>query len=149
MGDYVPFYFAPRSPMMSAITNGRVPSYGSDTSDLVHLVTAVEHLIDVGAPMLFTTRNAVLRLAEFFDDVTELDWKIDWTLMRARYWANSEEDPDRRERRMAECLVHRTVPWPAIQEVVVRDRQRRLLALEVLDNLNVDMRVRIEPDWYF
>jgi len=28
VADYVPFYFAPRSPMMFAISHGRVPHYG-------------------------------------------------------------------------------------------------------------------------
>ena len=61
VSDYVPFYFAPRSPMMSAIAQGQVPEYGTDTSSLVYIVTTVEHLQTLGIRMLFTRRNAALR----------------------------------------------------------------------------------------
>lgn len=39
--------------------------------------------------------------------------------MKERMWNSDAEHPDRMERRMAECLVHGTVPWEAIQFVGV------------------------------
>ena len=39
--DYVPFYFAPRSPMLSAIHNGQVAGCGLRQQDIVHLETTV------------------------------------------------------------------------------------------------------------
>jgi len=40
VADYVPFYYAPRSPMMSAISNGKVSVYTSN-QDLIYLVSGV------------------------------------------------------------------------------------------------------------
>src|SRR5579859_3001277 len=42
VGDYVPFYFAPRSPMLYAIHNGFVEGYNSGQSEVVHLVSSAE-----------------------------------------------------------------------------------------------------------
>ena len=35
VADYVPFYFAPRSPMMYSISRGNVPSYQGGTARLI------------------------------------------------------------------------------------------------------------------
>src|SRR5579885_2830987 len=40
--DYVPFYFAPRSPMLYTIHRGNVPGYEDGQEPLVHLVTSAE-----------------------------------------------------------------------------------------------------------
>jgi hypothetical protein len=48
VADYVPFYFAPRSPMMSSIHHRSVATFTGDEHDLVYLVTTVERLIDRG-----------------------------------------------------------------------------------------------------
>jgi O-acetyl-ADP-ribose deacetylase (regulator of RNase III) len=40
--------------------------------------------------------------------------------MRERYWNNTPNDPDRKERRMAECLVHGHVPWATFTQIVAR-----------------------------
>ncbi|WP_161983184.1 DUF4433 domain-containing protein, partial [Candidatus Frankia alpina] len=39
VADYVPFYFAPCSPMMYVIHQGGVPTYDGGCDDLVYLVT--------------------------------------------------------------------------------------------------------------
>jgi hypothetical protein len=53
----------------------------------------------------------VLELARRSAEESDLDALVDWELMRATYWADTDDDPDRKERRTAECLVHRAVPW--------------------------------------
>ncbi|MGH7750135.1 MAG: type II toxin-antitoxin system toxin DNA ADP-ribosyl transferase DarT, partial [Candidatus Dormibacteria bacterium] len=120
VADYVPFYFAPRSPMLYSIAMGNVPEYTGGMDPLVYLVTTADRLAELGLPMLFTDRNAVLETAYFTRDLADLDAVIDWPLMRARMWNNTSDEPDRRERRMAECLVHRQVPWRAIEYVAAR-----------------------------
>jgi len=45
VADYVPFYFAPRSPMLYAITRGLVPGYDGGQSSVVHLVTSTDAVV--------------------------------------------------------------------------------------------------------
>jgi ssDNA thymidine ADP-ribosyltransferase, DarT len=96
--------------MMAAIHHGKVPEYTGGTESLVYLVTTVEQVVELGLPVVFTDRNAVLGHAHHTTNPAELDNIIDWDLMRARIWRDTDAEPDRRERRMAECLVHRRVP---------------------------------------
>lgn len=149
VADYVPFYFASRSPMMFAIERGNVPTYTDGCDNLIYLVTNVDRLVELGLAPLFTDRNAGLILATFSEDPRELDALIDWDLMRAKYWGNTDEEPDRRERRMAECLVHGRVPWDAFTEVVARTETCAASARDTLASLGKSTPVAVRPSWYF
>jgi hypothetical protein len=149
VADYVPFYFAPCSPMMSAIHHGRVPEYQVGCGMLVYLVTTVEMLRSLGLTLLATDRNAVLDLALFSNDDSKLGTLIDWDLMQAKYWNNTSEEPDRRERRMAECLAHNRVPWQAFNEVVAKSEACATTARATLASLGVTTPVVVRPSWYF
>lgn len=118
VADYVPFYFAPRSPMMYAIARGNVPTYQNGCDDVVYLCSTLGRLRAAGAPVILTDRNAVLETAGFASSADDL--AIDWPLMHERYWHDTPEHPDRREKRTAECLVYRLVEPSAIAAVVTR-----------------------------
>ncbi|HEU5271499.1 MAG TPA: DUF4433 domain-containing protein [Jatrophihabitans sp.] len=149
VADYAPFYFAPRSPMMYAIEKGNVATYTGGCDELVYLVSDVERLLDLQLPTVFTDRNAVLGVTTFTDDPASLETLVDWQLMRARDWYNTPTEPDRRERRMAECLVHDRVPWSAFRAVVVRKEECATRAGQLLAAAGVDTRIVVRPDWYF
>lgn len=133
VADYVPFYFAPRSPMLFRLVKGGVPTFTGDTHDLVYLVTTVESLLGRGCSLVYTDRNAALSYAEHSNDLARLDELVDWPLMRETIWKNTPEDGQRKERRMAECLVHREVAWRDIEAVHVFDARRRDLVVGILD----------------
>ncbi|MCA1704198.1 MAG: DUF4433 domain-containing protein [Actinobacteria bacterium] len=149
VADYVPFYFAPRSPMLYAIAMGNVPEYTGGMEPLVYLVTTVDRLAELGLSMLFTDRNAVLTAAYFTPNLADLDTLIDWPLMGAMMWNNTPSEPDRMERRMAECLVHRQVPWRAITYVAACTPARAAEARATLARFSQSVAVRTKRDWYF
>jgi len=151
VSDYVPFYFAPRSPMLYSIHKGNVPGYTQGTGRIIYLVTTLERLLEVGLDPVLTDRNAVLQLASFhqFRDGEPADDFVDWPLMKQTMWHNTDADPDRLERRMAECLVHGAVPWSAIEYVgaksdAVADEVRAKLGGELRH-----VRVEVRRNWYF
>lgn len=150
VADYVPFYFAPRSPMMYVIHRGGVPTYRDGCGELVYLVSSVQRIRALELPWLCTDRNAVLRYAEFSADEDEIAQFVDWPLMRATMWANTDTDLDRKERRMAECLVHSVVPWSAIVGVATRSQEVAARARGTLARLGeTRIRVDVRRDMYF
>lgn len=149
VADYVPFYFAPRSPMMFVIDRGNVPTYQSGCDDLVYLVTTLERLVDLGLRPICSDRNATIAVATFSSVIGDLDTLVDWDLMAAQWWYNTPEAPDRKERRMAECLVHGLVPWAAFTEVVTKTATCAETARHVLAAAGVATKVRVRPGWYF
>src|SRR5437868_3669264 len=54
LADYVPFYFAPRSPMLGAIHVGQIVGYAGGQTRVLHLVTSVESVIESQLPYTFT-----------------------------------------------------------------------------------------------
>ncbi|GAA4240783.1 hypothetical protein GCM10022254_66860 [Actinomadura meridiana] len=132
VADYAPFYFAPRSPMLRSILGGRVEEYDSDQTHLVYLLAQLSRVESAGLAWVATDRNAVLQTARFTGDAADLAEHIDWEIMSARYWGNTPEDGSRRERRMAEFLVHGSVPWSVFSHLAVCCDER---ATEVADLL--------------
>ncbi|MGH4007592.1 MAG: DarT ssDNA thymidine ADP-ribosyltransferase family protein [Pseudonocardiaceae bacterium] len=68
--------------------------------------------------------------------------RIDRPLMGATMWNNTPSEPDRMERRMAECLVHRQVPWRAIGYVATRTPARAAEARATLARFSQGIAVR-------
>ncbi|MFZ2528184.1 MAG: DUF4433 domain-containing protein [Rhodococcus sp. (in: high G+C Gram-positive bacteria)] len=157
VADYVPFYYAPRSPMMYRLHRGGVPTFTGNTHDLVYLVTSIEHLIYHGHRLVFTDRNAAAKFAVHSNRVTDLDDLVDWDLMTADDWSNTDDDPDRKSRRMAECLAYEGVIWDAITQVTAFDEQRASRVEAILSSaLNTPTTlgaeapaVRVNPRAYF
>ena len=149
VGDYVPFYFAPRSPMLYAIHKGYVEGYSGGQSEVVHLVSSVEVVNEASLAWVFTDGHAEMApLTEFFDDLKDLD-KVDWNLMNARYWHDTDDDMDRKRRRQAEFLVRDFFPWELITEICVADKAAAGRVEEILENSKHKPRLGIRPGWYY
>ncbi len=158
VADYVPFYFAARSPMMFKLWKGSVPTFTGDHHDLVYLVSRVDRMIAAGVAFAISDRNAAKALADFSDDVGVLgdltvdppqsDF-VDWPLMRERIWKNTRDDGERMERRMAEFLVHDRVPLDLLLRVAVHsDAQKATIEL-MFGDARRTTEVVARPDWYY
>ncbi len=149
VSDYVPFYFAPRSPMLGSIWKGNVPMYSGGQGKIVYLVTSIDKVVEEHLRFVFTDRNATLFAARYGDDLKDLDDYVDWELMEARMWNNTDEEPDRMERRMAEFLVHDHVPWSAFIGVATRNDKWCQQARRLLASVGSEIFIKPRPDWYF
>lgn len=147
--DYVPFYFAARSPMLFVISEGRVPEYQDGEDHLVYLVTDIPTVVASGRPWVFSDGNCASAITDYCDDLSVLDEWIDWPLMNDRYWHDTLEDGDRMRRRMAEFLVHDHLPWSAILGLAVRSDAASHRVTDLLDSLGVETSVRVRRDWYY
>lgn len=146
--DYVPLYFAPRSPMLYAIYKGNVEGYAEGQNPAIHLVTEAEAIAANNLAFAFTDGHAVMAYADFYDDLQRLD-VIDWTLMKSKYWSNTLEDPDRRFRRQAEFLVHQFCPLYLITEVGVINNTIQAEVTQTLQVFKQQIPVKVYSNWYF
>lgn len=157
--DYVPFYFAPRSPMLSAIDHGRVANCPWRQGDIVHLETTVERVVAGNVPFVFFDRNATLAFASPFTDLGRLD-AVAWDLLTeaptldgyCKFWQNRlsvQRHADRMERRQAEFLVRDRVSLDRLVRIGVMDENCAAAVRTFLADGGVDLPVEVKPDWYF
>jgi hypothetical protein len=157
--DYVPFHFAPRSPMLKTIDSGNVQGNDYRQDDIVHLTTTVEAIVAAGLPFVFTNYHAVKAFAEFFGAQGDLD-KIDWELLfeqphlggYCKYWHNPYSKPRyalRMETRSAEFLVRDSVPLAVLGQIAVRTGSMAERVGVALANTGWSPDIKIIPDWYY
>lgn len=150
VGDYVPFYFASRSRMMYTLNKGGGESmYSGGFDRVVYLVATCESVSAAGCRWIVSNRNAAQDLARFRTPDDDLDSFIDWPLMSARQWGWCEEDPERPDRREAECLVHRVVPWAAFTGIAAKNQTTAAEARTLIGRLGSVTPVSVRGDWYF
>lgn len=151
LADYVPFYFAPRSPMLYAIQGGLVGPEAARTERIIYAFSTVQQLRASGLDVVLSNRHAELAYAEFCVAGARPvdDGFIDWPLMREQYWNNTVADPDRKERRQAECLVHPNVPWAALRGLATKSEEVAREVRATLASLGVPTAVSVRRDWYF
>ncbi|MEG4805337.1 DUF4433 domain-containing protein [Microcoleus sp. ARI1-B5] len=146
--DYVPFYFAPRSPMLYTINKGNVTSYTQGQAAVIHLVSDVLEIEFRGLDFVFTDGHAIMTFTDFFDDLHDLE-QLDWDVMESRQWNDTNEDNDRKRRRQAEFLVHKFLPWELIEEIGVMNSTIKVQAENILQNFTHKPPVIVRKDWYY
>ena len=157
--DYVPFYFAPRSPMLMAVNGGRVEGCPHRQEDIVHFVTTVEAIVAEDLPYVFYDYNATLSIATCYSHLRDLD-KIDWELFfeaprmdgYCKYWHSRVDNPKyirRMETRQAEFLVHKRVPLSLMETVGVYSASKAAEVREIFDAGGLELQVEVKPAWYY
>ena len=117
LGDYVPFCFTPRSPMLYNIKTGWNGVPIVPMADIVIMVTSLRRLGERGVPFVFADRHAYMVAARFSSDLSELD-RIDWDILRRSDFAKDPNDPGKLERYQAEALVHLHLPVEELEEII-------------------------------
>ena len=80
--DYVPFYFAPRSPMLYAIHKQNVDGYSGGQQPIIYLVSEAYTIKDFGLKFAFTDGHAIMAYSDFYHELSDLQSVIDWKLMK-------------------------------------------------------------------
>jgi hypothetical protein len=147
LGDYLPFYFAKRTPMLYVIQNGYNNVPRQAPTDLVYCVTSVEQVINLQHPFIYTNGHATDVFTQFFDNtrIGELDSLLDWNAIRTTDWKN-EGDLDLKRRMQAEFLLEGDLPFSSILGFLVHDEAARQKMIAF--GFSPD-RVHLKPDFYF
>lgn len=156
--DYVPFMFAPRSPMLFTINNGNVEGCNLKQDEIVHLFAHAQNVADSKLEFEFSNYHAVMDYAQFFNSLDQLS-EIDWELILegpalggyCRYWNNRplERYMKRKETRQAEFLVRDKFPISLIRGIGVASQA---IAQEVENSMKScgwNVPVVARPQWYY
>ncbi|MFN4034090.1 MAG: DUF4433 domain-containing protein [Fimbriimonadales bacterium] len=147
IADYVPFYFAPRSPMLYAIHTGYVHS-GLSQTEIIYLVTSIEAIVQAEKVFVFTDRHP-LRHCRFSNNLSDLNQFVDWQVMRSERWHDTPQYPNRKSRRQAEFLVHQAVEWSLIEQIGVYDQGLLQRVQQILQSASHQPLVSVRRDWYY
>ena len=147
--DYVPFYFAARSPMLYAIHKGYVEGYEDGQQSILHLVTSAESIANASLNFVFSDGHAVMGYTSFYDDLSSLSAVIDWEIMKDVYWHDTDDDGDLKRRRQAEFLVHQSVPWSLIDGIGVKNRTIADRVNQTLQEFGYTTSVRRVSAYYY
>lgn len=148
LGDYVPFYFTPFSPMLLNIKTGWGGITKRPNDEIVILVSSLKVLKNKGIDAIFTDRHAYLSAARYFSDLANLD-QVDWFILQRRDFKKDPDDPGKFERYQAEALVHKKLPCDALlgigcySDSVAADLRKITAAAEC------SLEVVSRPGWYF
>ena len=148
LSDYVPFYFAPRSPMLYTIHQGNVPTVSDGQREVVHLVLSAE-AVATSRTCVFTDGHAIMNLSNYYDDLEDLA-RLDWRAIQTREWG-LKFDPtgETKRKKQAEFLVHGQVPWNQVMGIGVFTADCSVLAEAALVGLPHVPRVAVRRDWYY
>jgi hypothetical protein len=159
--DFVPFYFAPRSPMLSAIHNRKVLNCIYDQTDIIYFETTIESAHQNGlTDFVFYDRNATKAYSQAFTDLKQLKDQVDWQTMTespaldgfCKYFFDKHNEPryiDRMEKRQAEFLIKGQVPLNWITRIGVINQARAEEVIAILTQYKVNLTVDVMTDWYF
>ncbi len=106
LGDYIPFYFACRTPMLYVVQNGFNMVTSTPAENIVYCVSSVQKIIDLKLDFVFTDGHAVDALSSQYTiaDIQNIDSIIDKDAINAKYWHDGN-DLDKKRRKEAEFLV--------------------------------------------
>ena len=150
VGEYVPFYFCPRSIMLYILHMRNHPelSYRGGQTPMVHLEadlhTVVRWADREGVRWAFSDRNAGTFLAAHYNRVQDLD-RVNWDAVEAADF----RDALVKEGKQAEFLVYGAFPWRLVSAVGVCEDAVARHVVNGLRNSAHRPPVRVEPGWYF
>lgn len=141
VGDFVPFYFCPRSVMLYRVYKGHTGWHGGQDR-VLHLVTRLSRVAKPGC--VFTDSNAATRYHRASAQLDRLASMIDWPAMALEQWAGAPMRP-----RQAEFLVPRFVPWTAFDRVVVMSNSIAQRVIEMMASAEHRPGVAADRSWYY
>lgn len=150
LGDYIPFYFGVRMPMLYVVQHGGnyVP-HPTKARDIVYVVVSIDKILkDGNISFFFSDGHATDYLTKFYtkDDIQQISEILDRKAILARQWSGENIDRDIKRRKQAEFLVKQDIPHEYIVGYVCYNdtAKAKLLAWNIPDEI-----IRVKPTAYY
>lgn len=169
--DYVPFYFAPRSPMLYTLHRQNVRS-GFDQKNAIYLVTSAQKVAQAGLEYVFFDAHAIMAVAHCYNKLDDLN-KINWRIflenppirnfgyncsdilplpLYCKIWNDRCDNPDyanRKAQRQAEFNIKNKVDINFFDCIVVYDMDKKKQVEKLLNQYRVLIPVCVIRSWYY
>jgi hypothetical protein len=147
LGEYIPFYFGVRTPMLYVVQKGFNMVNPTLPENIVYCVSSVKKITDLNLDFVFTDGHAVDGFSTQYSkgDILNIDVILDKDAINAKYWRD-ETDLDMKRRKEAEFLVLGDIAINAILGFVVYNEN----AKKRLIDFGVDKaKVQVKSNFYF
>jgi len=146
LGDYIPFYFANRTPMLYVISRGFNNVKHIQQADIVYIVSNIQKMIDLNISFKFTDGHAVDGLTTFYEkeSINQINTLLDWKAINSKYW-NNENDLDCKRKKEAEFLVTGDINYELILGYIVYNQKVQ----EIIQLNDKNKQTIVKPEFYF
>jgi hypothetical protein len=150
VGQYVPFYFCPRSIRLYILHRGNHLdlNYREGQQPIVHLQADLYDTVQLAdqhrVRWAFSNTNAGARYASFYASLDKLG-EVNWSAVAATDFRS----PMIKDGKQAEFLVFESIPWTMVERIGVANPTALLQVQQALVAGAHQPPVNVEPGWYF
>lgn len=148
LGEYIPFYFGPLSPMLLNIKTGHRGVVQRPQEEIIYICISVQSILDCCEHWCFTDGHAKTAITSFYNNIDDLS-KVDLDLAAERYWRNDEADFDRMRKKQAEFLVKYHVPSNCISNIAVYNEKASVKVTKLVSDLKLEIRIHTLTRFYY
>jgi hypothetical protein len=149
LGDFIPFYFGVRMPMLYVIQHGgNFVEKARKAEEIVYIAVSLKKIVENNFLFYFSDGHATDFLTTFYDskDIDKLPSIIDWNAVKSQYWAGDGIETDLKRRKQAEFLVKEDIPTSFIIGFACYNdtAKSKLISFGINENT-----IRIFPNAYY
>jgi hypothetical protein len=142
VGEFVPFYFCPRSPMLYTINKGNTGRPPGCQATILHLVSNLDSAIALGRAWAISDGNAGAFHTSFDATLNALNG-LDWPAIRASNWQGKTHE------KSAEFLLEDFFPWTCIQQIGCYNSTVAQQVQTLIQNHSHQPSVDVKTGWYY
>jgi hypothetical protein len=150
VGEYVPFYYGPRSIMLYLLYRGNSPdiTFKGGQEMIVHLEFDLNRVLEWANTnkrlWAIALSNAGAVYTEFRGELTGLA-EVNWNAINATDFRTTEV----REGKQAEFLVYQSVPWTLVERVGVCNGRVQRHVQDLLRHFEYQPTIEVQHSWYY
>lgn len=138
--DYVPLYFAKRTPMLLSL----VKSKNVDQVDVIYFAVNIDKILDDN--VVFTDASANTEIPPNFYSAPESLKKLNWPIIDSWEWTYSETNGEK-NKKMAEMLIHGKISISDISHIVVWNTHYKEHVETMLEEAGIE-HINVVTDFY-
>ncbi len=148
LGDFIPFYFDVRMPMLYVIQHGgNFVKSQTQAFDIIYIVCKLDEILRLDNEYYFTNGHATDNLTMFYDKskINEITTILDWDSIDTKYWGGTE-NAEIKWKKQAEFLIKGDIPPNFIKYFICYNE----FIKEKLINFGIsEQKIKIDSNAYF